>query len=202
MEAIAVVDVGLGNVASVQNMLRRLGATVVSASSPDSLSDFSGIVLPGVGAYDTGVQRLRDSGLYEALANLPPEQPLLGICLGMQLLGLGSEEGSQSGLGRVDAHFVRLHDGEYPVPHMGWNEISLVGSDPVMRRLPPRSRFYFTHSYHAECGDSESVIAYAEYGHSVVAAYRNRGSVGVQFHPEKSHRFGMAFLRSWMEELC
>jgi glutamine amidotransferase len=194
--------VGLGNVASVRNMLRRLGADAVTASSPGDVQRAAALVLPGVGAYDTGVARLREAGIFDIMANLPEDFPLLGICLGMQLLGLGSEEGSREGLGRVDARFVKFPDMGLAVPHMGWNHVTPTGDDRLMAQLPDAPRFYFTHSYYAVCGSEDDAIAEAHYGIDFTAAYRSRNTYGVQFHPEKSHRFGMEFLRAWMANAC
>lgn len=199
---IAVVDVGLGNVASVGNMLRRIGVSAASAATPDDWDGKSAIVLPGVGSYDTGVTRLTESGWFDVLRGLPTDHPILGICLGMQLLTASSQEGQLAGLGRIPAHCDRLPDGSLPVPHMGWNEIGWDRQDPVFGALPDKARFYFTHSYRAICDDPANVVATAEYGSQIVAAFKNGSTYGTQFHPEKSHRFGMALLTSWRDALC
>lgn len=197
---VTVVDVGLGNVASVANMLRRLNADVVMAPTPQDWDENSPLILPGVGAWDTGIARLEQSGWFGVLADLPESHPILGICLGMQLLGEGSEEGTRRGLARVPAHFVRIDEPGLPVPHVGWNVVDFIADDPVVGPLPSDSRYYFTHSFRA-AGKPE-VIGSTEYGSELVAAYRAGNTYGTQFHPEKSHRFGLALLRSWLDCAC
>jgi glutamine amidotransferase len=203
MIRVTVVDVGLGNVASVKNMLLRAGAHVDVAQSPSEWDTGAPVVLPGVGAWDAGIGRLQESGWFEALAIAAPEQPILGICLGMQMLASRSEEGTLGGIGRVDAHFVRFPaDPRFRVPHMGWNVISNVSDDPIFAAADRPPRFYFTHSYYAICDAPESVVATATHGVEFVAAFRAGNTYGVQFHPEKSHTFGLAFLTNWLELKC
>ena len=201
MDMITVIDVGLGNVASVQNMLTRIGSTVRLVSSAEELVAGEPIVLPGVGSFDAGMERLSDAGLLEVLRTLPKEQPILGICLGMQLLGEASEEGQSVGVGRVKARFRKFPPGLLPVPHMGWNHVDFR-SDPVFDDLPPEPRFYFTHSYYAECLDERDVAGRATYGVPFTAAFKHGETYGVQFHPEKSHRFGRSLLATWLERAC
>lgn len=197
---IAVVDVGLGNVKSVINMLDWLGMDARSAHQPSVETDSSAIILPGVGAFDVGVSKLGDSGWFEYLQVQPPDKPILGICLGMQLLGVSSEEGHMMGLGRVNANFRRLPSGELPVPHMGWHEVETKGNDPIFAE--GESRYYFTHSYYGTCDDPTDTIAVSRYGIEFVAAYRVGSTVGVQFHPEKSHAYGTELLERWYQSIC
>lgn len=197
---ITIVDVGLGNVASVQNMLARIGAPVRIAAVPDHDSLSGPIVLPGVGAFDTGIARLRDAGWFDELGALPSSHPVLGICLGMQILGQGSAEGSLDGLGRIPVNFKRFPSQGLPVPHMGWNHLADVRDDALLEGLPKRSRFYFTHSYYGYTGDPACVVASADYGIRFAAVVKQGGTYGVQFHPEKSHRFGMALLAAWVKQ--
>jgi glutamine amidotransferase len=199
---IAVVDVGLGNVASVRNILDRLGYEAQRHPNPGSLSETDRYVLPGVGAYDEGVRRLRASGWYDHLRAMPDTTHILGICLGMQLLGTCSQEGVEQGLGRIPAHFVRFDVAPLRVPHMGWNLVHPVGADPLFDPGLPEWRYYFTHSYHAVCDDESLEIGRTNYGIDFTSAYRRGNSRGVQFHPEKSHRFGMSLLRRWVELPC
>ena len=135
---LAIVDVGLGNVASVRNMLDRLGHAAELRATPDGLSEDDRYILPGVGAYDEGVRRLRETGWYDHLRSLPETTHILGICLGMQLLGTSSEEGDLEGLGRVPAHFERFDVAPLRVPHMGWNLVHPVGQDPIFDPAPAR----------------------------------------------------------------
>jgi glutamine amidotransferase len=199
---IAIVDVGLGNMASVSNMFDRLGHAAERRASPGGLSKADRYVLPGVGTYDEGVRRLRTSGWYEHLRALPETTHVLGICLGMQLLGVDSEEGSEPGLGRVPAHFERFDVAPLRVPHMGWNLVHPVGSDPLFDPELPEWRYYFTHSYRAVCDDESIEIGRTNYGVGFTSAYRFGNTRGVQFHPEKSHRFGMSLLGRWAELPC
>lgn len=196
---LAIVDVGLGNVASVRNMLDRLGYAAELRMSPDDLTDNDRYVLPGVGAYDEGVRRLRANGWYEHLRALPETTHILGICLGMQLLGAGSQEGSERGLSRIPAHFERLDVAPLRVPHMGWNLVQPVCADPLFDPILPELRYYFTHSFHAVCDDESVEIGRTHYGIDFTSAYRLGNTRGVQFHPEKSHRFGMSLLARWAE---
>lgn len=203
MISVTVVDVGLGNVASVKNMLAKAGARVDVAQSPSEWDAGVPVVLPGVGAWDAGIDRLQESGWFEVLSVAPSDQPILGICLGMQMLANRSEEGTLPGIGRVDAHFVRFPaDQRIRVPHMGWNVINNTSDDPLFVGGDRPPRFYFTHSYYASCDAPESVVATATHGVEFVAAFRKENTYGVQFHPEKSHAFGLAFLTNWLELRC
>jgi len=199
---IAVADVGLGNVASVRNMFDRLGFAADLRSTPDGLSEADRYVLPGVGSYDEGVRRLRSSGWFDYLRGLPSTTHLLGICLGMQLLGTTSEEGREQGLDRVPAHFQRFSTEQLRVPHMGWNRVFPSQPDPLFDPALPELRYYFTHSYRAVCDDDSVSIGTTHYGVDFTSAFRRANTRGVQFHPEKSHRFGMSLLRRWAELPC
>lgn len=199
---LVIVDARLGNVLSVRNMLDRLGHAVEVRASPEGLTDTDRYILPGVGAYDEGVRRLRSTGWFDHLRSLPPSTHMLGICLGMQLLGTGSAEGGLEGLGRVPAHFNRLDVAPLRVPHMGWNLVHPVGNDPVFDPDLPEWRYYFTHSYQAVCEDDAVEIGTTHYGVDFTSAYRHGNTRGVQFHPEKSHRFGMSLLSRWVALPC
>ena len=199
---IAIANVGLGNVASVVNMLDRLGYRAELRATPDDLTKSDRYILPGVGAFDEGVRRLRDSGWYDHLKALPTSTHILGICLGMQLLGSASEEGALPGLGRVPAHFERFDVAPLRVPHMGWNLVEPVGADPLFDPELPEWRYYFTHTFHAVCDEESEEIGSTNYGGRFTSAYRRGNTRGVQFHPEKSHRFGMSLLSRWAELPC
>lgn len=199
---LAIVDVGLGNVASVHNMLDRLGYSSALNSTPDALTAADRYILPGVGAYDEGVRRLRESGWYDHLRSLPETTHVLGICLGMQLLGTSSEEGTLGGLDRVPAHFERFDVAPLRVPHMGWNLVSPGGQDAIFDPDLPEWRYYFTHSFRAVCDDPSVEIGRTHYGVDFTSAYRRGNTRGVQFHPEKSHRFGMSLLSRWVQLPC
>lgn len=196
---IAIADAGLGNIASVANMLRRLGFDPVICSAAEEAVGCDRLIVPGVGAFDAGMAGLRSGGWVELLRDLSPTQSVLGICLGMQLLSNGSDEGTEAGLGLIPAHFRQFDSAEVTVPHMGWNEIEIIHPSSLLPATPESQRFYFTHSYTAVCDDPDDVLATAAHGGSFVAAYGRGNVYGVQFHPEKSHRFGMALLRRFVE---
>lgn len=200
---ITVIDYGMGNIGSVINMIRRIGGEVRSSSSLDEIKDSRKLILPGVGAFDAGMTALEESGLGEALKDAVVSNGayILGICLGMQLLLDSSEEGERSGLGLVPGRVTRfkVETQGLPVPHMGWNVIKPVKPSPIVQSNDLLQRFYFVHSYHVECADLNDVAATSEYGHEFVSVLERKKIFGVQFHPEKSHRFGMELLRKLIE---
>lgn len=183
-------------------MFDRLGYCAELRETPDGLGDSDRYVLPGVGAFDEGVRRLRESGWYDHVQGLPASTQILGICLGMQLLGDGSEEGVLPGLGRVPAHFERFAIAPLRVPHMGWNVVNPTAGEELFDPELPEWRYYFTHSFHAVCDEESAEIGSTTYGVPFTSAYRHGNTRGVQFHPEKSHRFGMSLLSRWAELPC
>lgn len=203
---IAIVDYGMGNVGAIHNMFRRIGVESIVADSVDSIRVADQLVLPGVGAFDAGMERLNSSGLRDVLDTkvLTENTPVLGICLGMQLLGNSSEEGSLTGLGWLNATSVRFRQEDFDlpmpkrkVPHMGWNSVSASGESPLFTSFTAAPRFYFVHSYHVVCEQPEDVAGTVNYGSTVTAAVQRHHVFGVQFHPEKSHKYGMNLLRSF-----
>lgn len=197
---IVIVDYGMGNVGSVQNMLWRLGHESKLGTRPEDVAAADKLILPGVGAFDSAMDELRARGLDEALDRRVRRAgvPLLGICLGMQLLGIDSEEGRSLGLGWIGAHTRRFRfdgfDKPLPIPHMGWRDVQVSREHPITNGLPPASRFYFVHSYHVVCDDPAITLLSAEYGARFCAALARDNIVATQFHPEKSHRFGLSLL--------
>ena len=202
---IAIVDYGVGNLGSIQNMLKKLGAQSEIASDVSTIERATKIILPGVGAFDSGMTQLNQSGLRHALdvAVLQKRVPVAGICLGMQLMTEGSEEGALPGLGWVSAktiRFVPSANETMKIPHMGWSVIAKAKQSPVLELLDDDPRFYFVHSYHVNCRDREDVLLIAQYGSvSFDAAFERENILGFQFHPEKSHRFGMTILKAFLE---
>ncbi len=198
-----VVDVGLGNVGSLLNMLRHLGAEAKASADPAEIRGATRLLLPGVGAFDTGMARLNAHGLVGVLRERTLEAgvPLLGICLGMQLLGRTSEEGQAEGLGLLPFRTVKF---AFPpgrtlrVPHLGWNTCAPVGEGSLLHAVPAPRRFYFVHSYHAVCDTPDCVAGTTDYGGEFAAAVRGGRIYGVQFHAEKSHRYGMALLEHFI----
>lgn len=195
----SLIDYGLGNLGSVANMLKRAGAEARLVSAPDEILSSERVLLPGVGAFDAGMARLRDHGLVEPLKEFAASgRPLFGICLGMQLLLDGSDEGEDAGLGLIPGHSSRFSESDrLPVPHMGWNTVDLTRADPLVDGLPEDSRFYFVHSYRVMPDRQEDELAHTDYGGKFVSMIRNGNVMGAQFHPEKSHAFGMAILRNF-----
>ena len=195
----AVLDYGMGNLGSVANMVRHIGASAELVRSPSSIGDFQSIILPGVGQFGTAMDRLRDKGWVEALNEARERGAwILGICLGMQLMTRSSEESDCKGLGWFDLQTRRIPDrpeagGRRRVPHMGWNEVRFL------EKAEDLARYYFVHSYCVQEVDAASCWAVTEYeGFRFASAIRDERVWGVQFHPEKSHRFGKALLRRFL----
>lgn len=194
------------NIGSVVNMVRRVGGQPVVLSTPREECRFNKVILPGLGAFDAGLAELHDSGWKSFLQSRHEEgsAPLLGICLGMQMLFDASEEGKASGIGLIPGTVVRIPQSTTAlrVPHMGWNEVNVVRNnalldEPKAGARPPR--FYFVHTYHAVCEDPQDVVATVDYGSRLTAVVNRGGVFGAQFHPEKSHRFGMDLIKRFLE---
>jgi len=194
---IVIVDYGMGNAASIVRMFKRVGHHALVSHQAADIREARALVLPGVGAFDSGMESLKARGLVPLLTEAVRERkvPLLGICLGMQLLAERSEEGGSLGLGWVEAEVRRLPGSpQHRVPHMGWSTLKLVGESPLLAGLAEDARFYFVHSYYVACRHPEQEVAVAQHGMRFVAALAHDNIFGVQFHPEKSHRFGMQLL--------
>lgn len=203
---IAIINYGVGNLGSIQNMLKKVGHSEnVITNNPDEINKAEKLILPGVGAFDAGMQKIKESGLLDVLNNnaLVIKKPVLGICLGMQLLGKGSEEGTLPGLGWIDAYTRKFQFGdEYKhlkIPHMGWNEVKPVKEHLLIKDLPAPSRFYFVHSYYVKCANATDELLRCNYGIDFTCSVQNANIMGVQFHAEKSHKFGMQLLKNFAE---
>jgi glutamine amidotransferase len=200
---ISVVDYGAGNVNSVIRMIEKVGGRAQRVRTAEEIDAAGKLILPGVGAFDYGMAQLAERGLVAALhrAALTRKIPVLGICLGMQLMGRASEEGQLPGLGWIDAMAVKFDfdaQARLPVPHMGWNTLALERDNALLDNALPRTRFYFVHSYMMRCNDARDVIATTEYGDRFVSVFGRDNLFGAQFHPEKSHRFGMAMMAHFL----
>lgn len=195
---IAIVDYEIGNLGAVANMLLRIGAAAEITSDPARIERAERIILPGNGAFDACMRNLRATGLVPLLEDrvLRQRVPLLGICVGAQMLGHGSEEGTEPGLGWLELRVRRFPPlPGLRVPHMGWNEVHPARpGDPRCAALPPDARFYFVHSYYLDPEDPADELLRANYGIDFAAAVARGHIVGVQFHPEKSHRYGKQLL--------
>jgi glutamine amidotransferase len=201
---ISVLDYGAGNAGSVVRMLERAGGKTLRIASPDEVLAAQKLVIPGVGAFDHGMTQLAARELLPVLNTvaLGTRIPVLGICLGMQLMCRTSEEGQLPGLGWIDAEVRRFPVSEtleLRVPHMGWNTLRVVRKNPLLSSDGEEKRFYFVHSYKVSCNDPADPIALTSYGEDFVAAFQRENLFGVQFHPEKSHRFGMELMRRFVE---
>jgi len=195
-----IIDYGVGNLGSILNMFKRVGASALVSGRPEDVRAADKLVLPGIGAFDNVMTQFRASGLEQDLMKkvLDERKPVLGICVGMQMLGKGSEEGREAGFGWLDAHCERIPDAPgLRVPHMGWNRVTAVKPNPLTGTLPDDARFYFAHSYRMVCEDASDKLLVANHGTEIVSAVQRENVYGVQFHPEKSHRFGMELFRQF-----
>ncbi|WP_353106629.1 imidazole glycerol phosphate synthase subunit HisH [Acetoanaerobium noterae] len=206
---IAVIDYGVGNVGSIINMLKKIGDTPILAKNASDIKKADKLILPGVGSFDTGMRMLRESGMLDEINNhvTIKEKPLLGICLGMQMLGRQSEEGKLKGLSyipfdNVKFNFDSLESKEYKTPHMGWNVVkNTICDDLIVSNIDTIQRYYFVHSYHALCDKEENILMKCKYGYEFAAAVKHNNVYGFQFHPEKSHKFGMTLLENFARRL-
>jgi len=197
---IAILDYDMGNVASIKNMLEYIGFDAMITHDFQSLDDSTHLILPGVGSFDQGVLSLKERGLFKFLKQT--KKPVLGICLGMQLLGTSSEEGQEKGLELID--FInlkfRLEIEKLKIPHMGWNTVKVMKKNsPLLKNISTDDRFYFVHSYYAKPKTYDVAIMSSNYGIDFISAVEKDNIFGVQFHPEKSHQFGMRILKNFGE---
>lgn len=202
---ITIVDYGMGNIGSLINMFRRIGAQAEVTDRHADIAKARKILLPGVGAFDAAMDRIVSLGLRDVLRGraLDDGIPFLGICLGMQLLVDRSEEGTARGLGLIPGAATRFARGTgLKVPHMGWNEVTVLRETPLTALLPPEPRFYFVHSYLVTAEDRADAMLACSYGTTFDAGLNRANIYGAQFHPEKSHKFGMSLLRGFAELLC
>lgn len=201
---IVIVDYKTGNSGSILNMLKKIGAEAVLSDRPDDIADADQIILPGVGSFDRGMDNINRSGLREVLDQKVRQDktPVLGICLGMQLLMEKSEEGRLPGLGWLEGEIVRFRfrpeSKDLKVPHMGWNTVQPSETDSLFKDIE-EPRYYFVHSFHVNCRRDEDVLATTDYGYEFASAVHRDNIWGTQFHPEKSHRFGWQLLKNFVE---
>lgn len=202
---IAIVDYEAGNIGSIQNMLKKLGAKSTITHDPEVIRNASKIILPGVGAFDYGITKLKASGITEVLHERKQSgTPILGVCLGAQLMCRDSEEGVLPGLAWIDAKVIKfpttVGERKYQVPHIGWDSVIPVKKSVLFEGLPDASRFYFVHSYYIKCHRDTDRLARNEYSTAFDAAFEFENIAGVQFHPEKSHKFGFLLLKNFVEK--
>lgn len=197
--SVSVVSYGLGNLGSVMNMLKRIGADPRIASTPEEVEASDRLLLPGIGAFDTGMRLLNETGLTGPIqAFARGGRPLLGICLGMQLLLDSSDEGKAPGLGLIAGTSKHFDESiGLRIPHVGWNTLVPSRPDPLLADLPDESRFYFVHSYRVVPESNDDTLAVSHYGVPFASMIRAENVMGAQYHPEKSHSFGMQILRNF-----
>jgi imidazole glycerol-phosphate synthase subunit HisH len=202
---ITIVDYGLGNIRAFLNVYKRLNIEATTATCADELREASKVILPGVGAFDHAMERLVRSGMREVLDDLVLQRrvPILGVCVGMQILARDSEEGELPGLGwipgRVRMLASLMRTAKVPVPHMGWNDARPLTENRLFAGLGSAARFYFLHSYYFDCDRDEDAIAVSDYGADFACAVNSGNVFGVQFHPEKSHHYGVQLLKNFAE---
>jgi len=197
---IGVIDYGLGNVQAFLNVYKRLNIAAFGVSCPEQLATATKVILPGVGAFDHAMERLDQSGLRAALSDrvVCDGMPVLGVCVGMQMLARSSEEGSRAGLGWIQGD-VKRFTATVPLPHMGWNDVRSVVSNRLLAGLESDARFYFLHSYYVDCDRPADALALTEYGAPFSCVVGTGNVYGVQFHPEKSHHYGTRLLQNFAE---
>ncbi len=206
---VAIINYGLGNLGSIANMFKVIGEKSVITADEKAIKEADRILLPGVGAFDAGMSKLNDTGLNELIKEeAAAGKSILGICLGMQLLGNGSEEGQLPGLSLIDFEckrfdFSNVDESIKPllkVPHMGWDVVEFANENhPLLKGIEGQQRYYFVHSYHAVCKNEDNVLMTCDYGYEFACAVHKDNVMGVQFHPEKSHDFGMRILKNFVE---
>lgn len=199
-----IIDYGLGNLGSIYNMLDVIGEDSIISDNPQKLHECDRLILPGVGSFDVGMKNLEEKSLINCLKKEVSEgKSILGICLGMQLLGRKSEEGASLGLGFIPFDTVKFSFDKtlkLKIPHMGWDIVTFTQENKLLSEIDGRQRYYFVHSYHAKCDSERNVLMRCEYGYEFAASVVNENVYGVQFHPEKSHDFGMRLLKNFVEK--
>jgi imidazole glycerol-phosphate synthase subunit HisH len=202
---ITIINYGLGNIRAFANLYKRLNIPVAIATRAQDLEGASKLIVPGVGAFDHAMELLNGSGMREALDDMALRQavPILGVCVGMQILAGSSEEGRLSGLGWIEGRVRRFDENTLHqpprLPHMGWNDVVPKSGARLFSGLERDSRFYFLHSYYFDCASNDNVLATSEYGIAFGCAIRSNNIYGVQFHPEKSHDYGVRLLKNFAE---
>jgi glutamine amidotransferase len=202
---ISIVDYGVGNIQAIANIYKRLNIPVRIASTAGELADAESVILPGVGSFDWAMARLNNSGMRPTLDDLVVSngRPVLGICVGMQMMAKRSDEGSLQGLGWIDAEVKKFdraaHSQRAHLPHMGWNDVEPRCQETLFKDIGATGRFYFLHSYYFAPKDQNAILAVTDYGGPFASSVRVGNIYGVQFHPEKSHQWGIQLLKNFAE---
>lgn len=202
---IGIINYGLGNIKAFVNIYSKLGIPFIIVSKDSDLEAVTKIILPGVGAFDQAMRLLEKSGIRQSLDNIVTKQhlPVLGVCVGMQIMANSSEEGKLRGLGWIDGVVKKIDHTKLTsathLPHMGWNNVQPVIKDGLLKSIDTDNRFYFLHSYYFHCRRSENVLAVTNYGGLFASVVHSGNIYGVQFHPEKSHQWGIQLLKNFAE---
>lgn len=202
---VIIIDYGLGNLSSVKNMLKKIGVDSEVTAEKEKIQAATKLILPGVGAFDNGMQNLKEGGLIDVINQkvLQEKTPVLGICLGMQLMTAKSQEGVLPGLGWMDAETVKFNfsasDKKFPVPHMGWDFVKQQKPSRLLEGMYDEPRFYFVHSYYVKTNRPEDALLTTNYSFDYVSGFEKENILGVQFHPEKSHKYGMVLLKNFIQ---
>lgn len=200
---VCVINYGLGNIGSLVNMCRFIGMETIVGSDKESIARASHLILPGVGTFDKGISNLNANGLFDIVneAVINQKKPILGLCLGAQIMLEKSEEGILKGFGWVEGDVVRFQlPNSLKIPHMGWNSLLEYENEELFKNMPDfPPRFYFVHSYHFNISNNENIVCKTNYGNNFVSGFRRENIYGMQFHPEKSHQFGIQFLKNFLK---
>jgi glutamine amidotransferase len=204
-QKVVIIDYGMGNIGSIDNMLKYLGIKAIISSNANIISNADKIILPGVGHFDRAMININNLGLMDVLKvmALVHKKPFLGICLGMQIMCESSEEGILPGLSFVQAQVKKFNfdlDTTLKVPHMGWNKIHINKPSDILYGLEDNSRFYFVHSYFVKCQNNNDILTKTTYEFDFVSSFEVDNIIGVQFHPEKSHRFGVNLFKNFLDK--
>ena len=202
--SISVLDTGIGNIKSVCNMIIKVGGNVDIISSPEKIADANAIIMPGIGAFDYAMRTLSSNGWIDALSKhaLIEKKTILGICLGMQIMTRGSEEGTLDGLGFVEADTVKFNfaskKDKKRIPNMGWNLVKVRRANNLFEPTND-NQFYFANSYHIVCDNEQDILTTTNYGYDFTSSFQKENIIGVQFHPEKSHKYGYDFFKKFVK---
>ena len=196
---ITIINYGLGNLYSISNMLNKIGVENEVTNDKKQIKKAEKLILPGVGSFDQGVKNIKGLNLFDCLNEkvLIDKTPILGICLGMQLLTNSSEEGEEHGFCWLDAETKKFNHQALKIPHMGWNSINIEKPSSMFNHLDKERRYYFVHSYYVECHDEKDILTTTDYGHPFTSMVEKGNIYGAQFHPEKSHTFGIELLTNF-----
>jgi glutamine amidotransferase len=202
---IIIIDYGMGNLGSLTNMLKKIRVSVKTSSKIKEIESAEKLILPGVGSFDHGMQKLQELGFIDILNDIVmrEKKPILGICLGMQLFAKTSEEGVQRGLGWIDANAVKFNTDKnlsLKIPHMGWDTLEIKKAHFLMQDTDSKAMYYFVHSFHVVCNCTDDVLSTSHYGYDFVSSLAKDNIIGVQFHPEKSHKYGMKLLENFCRQ--